>query len=60
MVKKKVKKTIGSKFVPYKKTDVLKQCTGFRIEADEHSTLGSAIEFVIDPPVGGDRPRPAL
>ena len=37
---------------PLKKMEVITPYTeGFRMEADENSTLGSTIEFVVDPPV---------
>jgi hypothetical protein len=47
-----VKRKRKNGFEAFKKMDVIKQYRGFRMEADESSDQGSAIEFVVDPPVG--------
>lgn len=48
-------------FKPYRalsKTELIKAYPqGFRMEADENSTLGSTIEFVIDPPIAENAPN---
>ncbi|MDF1603785.1 DUF4157 domain-containing protein [Nocardioides sp. YIM 152315] len=54
VIVKRRRKTLRKRFEPYGKTAVLKQYDGFRMEADEHSDYGSAIEFVVDPPLGED------
>jgi len=48
---------LGSKKVPLKKMELIQGYPdkGLRMEADENSTLGSTIEFVVDPPVEEDR-----
>lgn len=38
----------------FPKATVLKQYDGFRMETDENSSVGSTIEFVVDPPVQED------
>ncbi|KQW48309.1 hypothetical protein ASC77_05980 [Nocardioides sp. Root1257] len=55
VIVKRRRNTLRKRFEPYGKTAVLKQYDGFRMEADEHSDYGSAIEFVVDPPLGEDQ-----
>jgi hypothetical protein len=48
-------KSLFSSYRPMKKMEVIESYPeGFRMEADENSTLGSTIEFVVDPPVAED------
>lgn len=45
-------KGLSKGYRPMRKMEVIKAYPeGFRMEADENSTLGSTIEFVVDPPV---------